>query len=173
MTNIIIGPKGGIYYIKNERKIYISSKLNFGKKKLQIKTIRTDKKLWKKIVSDVKKGSKGGKPSQWSARKAQLAVHVYKKKGGKYRSKRSNNNLKKWTNQNWRTKSGKPSVVGKNATGERYLPSKVIKKLSKKEYEKTTREKRKSIKEKKQYSKQPNRIAKKTSKWRNYNFSTV
>ena len=30
------------------------------------------------------KSNKGGKPGQWSARKAQLAVQEYKKKGGKY-----------------------------------------------------------------------------------------
>ena len=39
---------------------------------------RSNEKLWKKIVSEVKHGSKGGKPGQWSARKAQLAVMKYK-----------------------------------------------------------------------------------------------
>jgi len=38
--------------------------------------------------------------------------------------------LKKWGDQKWRTKSGKPSTQGANATGERYLPSKAIKSLS-------------------------------------------
>lgn len=47
--------------------------------------------------------------------------------------------LKKWGKQKWRTKSGKPS----SKTGERYLPEKVIKKLSSSEYAASTRKKRK------------------------------
>ena len=131
------------------------------------KTKRTKPELWKKIVSQVKRSNKGGKKGQWSARKAQLAVQKYKKAGGGYRGKRKkSNSLRKWTRQKWRTKSGKNSVVGKNATGERYLPSKAIKKLSKKEYRKTTRAKRRSIKKGKQYSKQPKKISRKVRRYR-------
>jgi hypothetical protein len=32
-------------------------------------------------------------------------------------------NLKQWTEEDWRTKSGKPSVQGPDATGERYKPA--------------------------------------------------
>ena len=35
-----------------------------------------------------------------------------------------NNKMKKWTKEDWGTKSGKNSTEGKNATGERYLPKK-------------------------------------------------
>ena len=50
--------------------------------------------LWKRIVSAVKSGSKGGNPGQWSARKAQLAVQRYKKAGGGYKgAKESGNSL--------------------------------------------------------------------------------
>lgn len=119
--------------------------------------------LWSRIVSSVKSGSKGGNPGQWSARKSQLAVKKYKESGGGYIGKKSNDNsLKKWTDQKWRTKSGKPSLK----TGERYLPEKAIKSLSKKEYESTTRVKRKGIKEDKQFVKQPKAIAKKAAKFR-------
>lgn len=45
---------------------------------------RTNEKLWKKVVAQVKASSKGGKPGQWSARKAQLAGKMYKEKGGGY-----------------------------------------------------------------------------------------
>jgi hypothetical protein len=38
--------------------------------------------------------------------------------------------LKNWTDQKWRTKSGKPSTQGPKATGERYLPENAIKSLS-------------------------------------------
>jgi hypothetical protein len=124
-------------------------------------TIRTNEKLWKKVVSGVKRSNKGGKPGQWSARKAQLAVFLYKKKNGKYRGEKSrSNSLSKWTKQRWRTRSGRNSVVGKNATGERYLPSGVIRKLSKKQYNYTTMLKRKSIKKGEQYSRNSSKARK-------------
>jgi len=40
----------------------------------------------KKLVAQVKAGSKGGKPGQWSARKAQMVAKQYKAKGGGYKS---------------------------------------------------------------------------------------
>ena len=40
----------------------------------------------KKLVAKVKAGSKGGKPGQWSARKAQMVAKQYKAKGGGYKS---------------------------------------------------------------------------------------
>ena len=124
---------------------------------------KTNPTLWSKIVSSVKSGSKGGNPGQWSARKSQLAVKKYKENGGGYQGKKSSSNsLKKWTNQKWRTKSGKPSLK----TGERYLPEKAIKSLTKKEYASTTKAKREGIKKGKQFVKQPKAIAKKASKFR-------
>jgi hypothetical protein len=75
---------------------------------------------------------------------------------------KSQQSLKKWTRQKWRTKSGKPSAK----TGERYLPSKAIESLSDAEYAATTRAKRKGTKAGKQHVAQPKKIAKKTSKYR-------
>ena len=46
---------------------------------------KTKPKLWKRIVASVKSGSKGGRPGQWSARKAQMLARAYKKRGGGYR----------------------------------------------------------------------------------------
>ena len=40
----------------------------------------------KNLVSKVKAGGKGGKPGQWSARKAQMVAKQYKAKGGGYKS---------------------------------------------------------------------------------------
>ena len=40
----------------------------------------------KRIFPAVKAGSKGGRPGQWSARKAQLVASRYKKAGGGYTS---------------------------------------------------------------------------------------
>ena len=125
--------------------------------------IKTNPKLWEKIVNEVKKGSKGGKSGEWSARKAQLSVKLYKEQGGGYKGKKSpSNSLVKWTKQDWTTKSGEPSLK----TGERYLPKKAIKSLSSKEYSATTTAKRKSLKEGEQFSKQPKKIAKKVVKFR-------
>ncbi len=35
---------------------------------------KNDPKLWEKVKEDVTAGERGGRPGQWSARKAQMAV---------------------------------------------------------------------------------------------------
>jgi|TARA_R100001460_G_scaffold37162_1_gene71290 hypothetical protein len=40
----------------------------------------------KRIFQRIKRGSKGGAPGQWSARKAQMLARAYKKAGGGYRN---------------------------------------------------------------------------------------
>ena len=74
--------------------------------------------------------------------------------------------LAKWTKEKWRTKSGKPSIQGSKATGERYLPTKAIKALSSAEYSASSAAKRKASAAGKQVSKQPKKIAKKTARFR-------
>jgi hypothetical protein len=39
----------------------------------------------KNLFNKIKAGSKGGKPGQWSARKAQMLAKQYKEKGGGYK----------------------------------------------------------------------------------------
>ena len=70
--------------------------------------------------------------------------------------------LRDWTNQEWRTKSGKRS----SDTGERYLPKSAIESLSPQEYAATTRAKREGKAKGQQFVKQPAKIAKKTSRFR-------
>lgn len=70
--------------------------------------------------------------------------------------------LKAWTEQKWRTKSGKPS----SQTGERYLPEKAIKSLSSSEYAATTAAKRAGKKSGKQFVKQPKSVAEKVKSYR-------
>ena len=41
--------------------------------------------LRKRLFNQIKAGSKGGKPGQWSARKAQMLAKKYKDSGGGYR----------------------------------------------------------------------------------------
>ena len=130
--------------------------------------MRTAKKknpsLWKRIVARIKaQASHGTAAGQWSGRKAQAAVKAYKLAGGGYSgAKKKSNSLSKWSKQKWRTKSGKKS----SETGERYLPEKAIKKLSSKEYARTTAKKRKDKASGKQFSKQPKSIARKVRRFR-------
>ena len=70
--------------------------------------------------------------------------------------------LKDWTDQKWRTKSGKPS----SKTGERYLPEAAIKALSPAEYAATTKAKRAGKAAGKQFVKQPPKVAAKTARYR-------
>ena len=75
---------------------------------------------------------------------------------------KSQKSLKKWTGQDWTTKSGKPSAK----TGERYLPKAAIKALTSAQYASTTAKKKKDTKAGKQHSAQPKKIAKKTKTYR-------
>lgn len=40
----------------------------------------------KRLFEKIKAGGKGGKPGQWSARKAQMLAREYKAQGGGYKS---------------------------------------------------------------------------------------
>ena len=80
--------------------------------------------------------------------------------------KKPQRSLKAWTNQKWRTKSGKPSTQGSEATGERYLPTNAIKALSSSEYAATTRAKRAGKAAGKQFVAQPKTVAAKTARHR-------
>ena len=76
--------------------------------------------------------------------------------------KESQRSLRAWTEQKWRTKSGKKS----SETGERYLPEKAIKALSDEEYRATTKAKQEGTRAGKQFVKQPEKVARKVRKYR-------
>jgi len=58
---------------------------------------RTHPELWEKIKTKITKGHEGGEAGQWSARKAQLAVQEYKKRGGAYLDRKNvSDSLKRW-----------------------------------------------------------------------------
>ena len=124
--------------------------------------------LRERIKARVMAGGQGGKPGQWSARKAQLVAQQYEKAGGGYSGAKTagQKSLSKWTKEDWGTRSGKPSTQGPKATGERYLPKKAREALSPQEYAATTKAKREGVKAGKQFVKQPDSIAKKTAKYR-------
>lgn len=124
---------------------------------------RTRPALWNEVVREVTAGSKGGRPGEWSARKAQLAVALYKAAGGGYVGAKSpKNSLARWTRERWGTKSGRASL----ATGERYLPAAAIAALSDAEYAATTRAKRAGLRRGEQFTPQPPGIAAKTRRYR-------
>lgn len=90
----------------------------------------TKPKLRESIKNRIMAGSKGGRPGQWSARKAQLLALEYRKAGGGYRGKKkkSQRSLSKWTREKWTTSDGKPA----NRPGgmRRYLPAKAWSRLT-------------------------------------------
>jgi hypothetical protein len=125
----------------------------------------TKPQLRERIKSQVMASGKGGRPGQWSARKAQLVAQKYEATGGGYSGEKSGaqKSLSKWTKEEWTTKSGKPSTQGSKATGERYLPKKAIQSMPSGVYAASTKAKREATKEGKQFSSQPEsakRIAK-------------
>ncbi len=121
---------------------------------------RTNEALWEKAKSQAK-AKMGGKHS---ARAMQLAGKIYREKGGGYTGAKTEaqKSMSKWTREDWGTKSGKPS--GK--TGERYLPKKAREALTSSEYAATTKAKREGTRQGKQFVPQPEKIAKKTAKFR-------
>lgn len=122
----------------------------------------TDPAMRERLKRKIMAGDRGGRPGEWSARKAQLLAAEYEKAGGGYKGGRTKaqRSLSRWTKQDWQTKSGKPSLE----TGERYLPAAAIAALSSAEYAATTRAKRSATG---QFSRQPRRIARKTREFRN------
>lgn len=122
---------------------------------------KTNEKMWKSIVSSVKSGSSGGRPGQWSARKAQIATKRYKKKGGGYKgAKSSSNSLSKWSKQKWDYVS-KGDEKKPRAKRGRYLPESVRKSLSASERSATNRKKRQASAKGKQKAKYSKKVAKK------------
>ena len=120
--------------------------------------------LRERLKNRIMAGSKGGKPGQWSARKAQLLAQAYEKAGGGYSGSKTKaqSSLSKWTREDWGTKSGKPSTQGSKATGERYLPRRARRALTSEEYARTSAAKRKGMRQGKQFVKQPKAIDRKS-----------
>ena len=120
---------------------------------------KTKEAMWKRIVASVKAGGKGGRPRQWSARKAQLATARYKKAGGGYRGKKSSSNkLTKWSKQKWDYVSKGDKKKPKSKRG-RYLPESVRKSLSSSEKSATNRRKKAATAKGKQKAKYTKKIA--------------
>lgn len=118
---------------------------------IEMKGAYTKPELRENIKRRVMAGSKGGKPGQWSARKAQLVAQEYEKAGGGYKGKKSGKqrSLSKWTKEDWITSDGKPAIRKGGTT--RYLPKKAWSDLSPSERAATNRKKREGSREGRQF----------------------
>lgn len=118
---------------------------------------RTDPDLWERVKDAITAGDKGGDPGEWSARKAQMSVAEYKRRGGGYDESgpsQDETSLHEWTEEDWGTRSGEES----GDTGERYLPKRVRMLLTDDEYRRTTGKKRRDDRDGEQYSDQPDDV---------------
>lgn len=105
--------------------------------------VKTNPSLWESAKSEAR-AKMGGKHS---ARAMQLAVQIYKKKGGGYKGKKpgTSNKMVKWTKQKWRTRPGTDPIAKKESgRTSRYLPEKKWQTLSKSEQIATDKKKLRS-----------------------------
>ena len=103
----------------------------------------TDPELREAIKAEILAGDKGGRPGQWSARKAQLVAAEYKRRGGGYTTDKEHEpdaarHLDAWTQEEWQTADGSPRAREGDRT-HRYLPKAAWEQLSEEERAETDR----------------------------------
>ena len=93
----------------------------------------TKPELRERLRQEIQDGDRGGKPGQWSARKAQLLVQEYERAGGGYKGEKDERqqHLEEWGEQEWEHRGG-----------ERYLPKAAWDQLSPEERKATNKAKR-------------------------------
>ncbi|KAE8152243.1 hypothetical protein BDV25DRAFT_138058 [Aspergillus avenaceus] len=119
----------------------------------------TDPDLREEIKEEIKQSDKGGKPGQWSARKAQFTAAEYKKRGGDYTTSKeegegrdeSQRSLEKWGEEEWQTKEGSGTARMEDGSRKRYLPARAWEKMSEREREETDKKKKDESREGKQF----------------------
>ena len=134
----------------------------YGKKQAKIRM-----RLKRKIYKEKSMGTKAG---QWSARKSQKLKREYEKaceraglKPYKTGKTEKQEDLEDWSDQKWKTSSGKKS----SKTGEPYFPAKAVEALKKKGlYAKAKRQKAKATKAGKQNARYSDDIRKVVAKYR-------
>ena len=82
--------------------------------------------LRERIKDRVMTGSKGGKPGQWSARKAQIVANEYKEAGGGYKGGKGEKqkSLEKCGKEKWMTKDEYEKRGKAKAAAKKYKESK-------------------------------------------------
>jgi hypothetical protein len=106
----------------------------------------TRPELREAIKDELKRSNKGGRPGQWSARKSQLLVKEYERRGGGYREDANRNearSLHEWTEQDWQTKEG-AAKAHRGERMKRYLPKEAWERLSPEERAQAERSKRRA-----------------------------
>ncbi|KAL4802508.1 hypothetical protein BDV18DRAFT_146846 [Aspergillus unguis] len=116
----------------------------------------TDPDLREQVKQEVQQSDKGGKPGQWSARKAQMTASEYKARGGDYTSskdekKPEQKNLDQWGDEEWQTKEGSGTAKQDDGTRKRYLPKKAWEELDEDEKNETEQKKVEGSKKGKQF----------------------
>lgn len=141
--------------MRNQSQKYMTTaKKQTIKKVSKVTANRLDASLWEYCKEEAV--SKMGK---FSARAMQYAVTLYKKRGGRYEGKKTDDNsLVKWTKEDW-------GYVAEPKRS-RYLPKKAREHLTAGEKIATDRAKNAGTKAGLQWVKQPKAIAKKTAKYR-------
>jgi len=86
----------------------------------------TKPELRESIKDRVMAGSSGGKPGQWSARKAQLVAQRYEKAGGRYKGGKGEKqkSLEKWGDEKWGTKDEYEKRTKAKSAAKKYKESK-------------------------------------------------
>ncbi len=103
----------------------------------------TDPELRREIKEDLMESDKGGRLGQWSARKSQLLVQEYERRGGGYLKSEKDQDakdLERWTNQDWQTSDGS-AYADEGEKMKRYLPAKAWDLLSDEEKRRAERTK--------------------------------
>jgi len=131
----------------------------------------TNPGLREQIKNRVMASSSGGKPGQWSARKAQLLAQQYKKSGGGYKGGpgKAQRSLRRWTKQKWQAADGGNSRVqkGGRTVTRKYLPQSAWKSLDKSEIRSLNRSKSRAERGGRQFSRSPRKLRGKISRhWR-------
>lgn len=85
----------------------------------------TKPELRERLKEEIKNSDKGGKPGQWSARKAQQLTQAYEREGGGYKGEpdASQRSLAQWTAEDWQTVEGN-AAANSDEGMQRYLPKK-------------------------------------------------
>ncbi len=97
----------------------------------------TDPDLRARLKDEVQADDKGGKPGQWSARKAQLLKAAYEREGGGYLGEKdaTQQHLSQWSKEDWQTSDGgadatTASAKERGGASRRYLPKEAWDELS-------------------------------------------
>lgn len=117
--------------------------------------VYTDPDLRDRLRAEIQAGDKGGRPGQWSARKAQLLARAYASAGGGYLTDKAHEgeqarHLDEWTAEDWQTRTGSARAREGEETA-RYLPRAAWEALPDEEAERTDRRKRQASRKGRQF----------------------